>query len=92
MKKLIILVPLLICGCSSYNLPQVQGQNVVYHRTDPFGGTTIEAKGVNVTETYVSAEHASWNTTYPTWSVQLSVDGFKQKRDKPDAKIPQDSK
>lgn len=80
MKKLILLVPLLLCGCASYNLPAIQADSFIYHRTDPAGGTTIEAKGVKVTATEVIAERASWTTTYPAWSVQVVTEGYRRAR------------
>lgn len=90
MKKLLLISALLLSGCMSYRLPEVQGDQVVYRRTDPLGGTTIDAKGVRVTKTFIKADHVSWTVTYPQWSVHLAVDGYKQRRDKPDTKVSVD--
>lgn len=83
MKKfLIALTALLLAGCASkFDLPPVEGARFTYVRSDPLGGTTIEATGVKITETDISAEHASWSTKYPQFSVQLSVDGYHQVRE-----------
>lgn len=81
--KLIILALMALCltGCASnYRLPNVSGDSVVYSRNDPLGGTQIEATNVVVTETEVRADTASWNTTYPSFSVKLSVKGYKRER------------
>jgi hypothetical protein len=91
MKKLLLVPLFFLAGCmTNYRLPEVQGERIVYHRTDPLGGTTIEATGVKVTKTFVTADHASWNTVYPQWSIQLSVDNFKQRRDPADKKVSVD--
>lgn len=79
-----------LSGCSTFKLPEVQGQQVTYRRTDPIGGVTIEAKNVKVTEKYVTAEHASWSVTYPQFTMQLTVDGYKRKRDVTESTVPDD--
>ena len=83
-----VLCLLALTGCaSSYKLPNVSGDSVVYSRTDPLGGTQIEATNVVVTPTEVRADTASWNTTYPSFSVKLTVKGYKRERTKED-KVP----
>ena len=84
MKTVILLVALLaLSGCASkYTLPNIQGESVTYSRTDPLGCTQIEATNVKVTDTEVTADTASWNTTYPSFSVKLTVKGYKRERSK----------
>lgn len=84
MKKLPFLSMLaLLCGgcASSFKLPEVAGKSVTYSRKDTFGGTTITAKGVQVTATEILAEVVTWNTTYPQFSLVVTVEGFSQKRE-----------
>ncbi|MBS0328209.1 MAG: hypothetical protein JSR30_00020 [Proteobacteria bacterium] len=85
MKKLALFVVavagLSTAGClSSIRLPAIEGQQVTYHRTDPIGGTTIEARNVRVTDQEVTAEHLSWSTTYPQFTFQITVDGYRRAR------------
>ena len=84
MKILLLLIAALsLTGCASkYTLPNIQGESVTYSRTDPLGGTQIEATNVKVTDTEVTADTASWNTTYPSFSVKLTVKGYKRERSK----------
>lgn len=85
MKTVILLTAVLaLTGCSSsrYVLPNVSGESITYSRTDPLGGTQIEATGVKVTDEAVTADTASWNTTYPSFSVKLTVKGYKRERSK----------
>lgn len=79
-----IAAALLVSGCSiaPTKLPEVSGELVEYRRTDPLGGTTITAKGVDVTEHEVRADEVTWDTRYPTWNVYLSVKGYKRQRSK----------
>lgn len=82
MKKpvlILFVICLLLTGCS-YTLPAVSGDSVTYVRTDPLGGTKVEATGVKVTPEAVTAETASWTTTYPSFSVSLTVKGYKRDR------------
>lgn len=73
---------LLLTGCtSSFKLPEVSGKVVDYKRTDPFGGTTVVAKGVQVTEDKVKADEVTWTTIYPQVSITLRVEGYERKRD-----------
>lgn len=76
-----LLVALGSGGCMSrFTLPEVSGSSLEYKRTDSLGGTTISASNVEVTETEVKAERASWVTTYPQFSVSLTVTDYKRKR------------
>lgn len=85
--KLILIVAacLALTGCSTpgkktFKLPNISGESVTYSRTDPFGGTQIEATNVKVTDETVTAETASWNTTYPAFTVKLTVKGYRRER------------
>lgn len=95
-KTLFLAIPLaftalcLTSGCRTFTLPEVQGESLVYHSSNPLGGTSIEATGVRVTKTFIKAESASWTTTYPQWTVHLAVKGYKQRRDKPDNKVSEE--
>lgn len=85
----LLFVALFAQGCGSranYSLPNVSGESVVYSRTDPLGGTQIEATNVVVTDSEVRADTASWNTIYPSFSVKLAVKGYKRERTKEDKK------
>lgn len=78
---LLALAALALSGCASrYSLPEIAGKSVEYRRFDPFGGTVITAKGVEVTATEVTADEAVWDTKYPTWGVYLKVEGYKRAR------------
>ena len=55
-------------------------------RTDPFGGTHIDATGVKVTDKEVTAETANFAVTYPSFNVKLTVKGYKRQRAKEDDK------
>lgn len=79
-RILLAIAALALSGCASYKLPDVAGRSVEYRRFDPFGGTVITAKGVEVTETEVRAEEAVWDTKYPTWGVYLKVEGYRRAR------------
>lgn len=85
---LLALLALCLTGCVSqkYTLPNVSGEAVTYSRTDPLGGTQIEATNVVVTDTEVRADTASWNTTYPSFTVKLTVKGYKRVRSLEDKK------
>lgn len=79
---LLLIAAVGLTGCAnSYKLPEVSGKLVDYKRTDPFGGTAIIAKGVEVTPDVVRAEEATWTTTYPQFSVSLRVVGYERKRE-----------
>ena len=70
-------------GCaSSFHLPEVSGSSVLYSRSDTFGGTTIQAEGVQVTEDQIKASSAHWVTTYPQFKIELTVKDYVQKREK----------
>lgn len=78
---LLALVALAMTGCATrFELPNVSGDSVTYHRTDPLGGTKIEATGVEVTDTEVRAETASWTTSYPQFSVTLTVKNYRREK------------
>lgn len=96
---LFILAILSLCVCLSgcvnnkFILPAVQGEAITYKRTDPLGGTTIEATNVRVTERAVTADTASWNTVYPSFTFQLTVKGYKRERTPADpAPVKEDGK
>lgn len=88
MKKYIAIILaaalLALSGCMSaskdFTLPQVSADSLTYSRTDPLGGTQIEATGVKVTEDAVTADTASWNTTYPSFTVKLNAKGYRRER------------
>lgn len=84
MKAMILLIAALaLSGCASrYTLPNVSGDAVTYSRTDPLGGTQIEATNVKVTNEAVTADTASFNTTYPAFTVKLTVKGYRRERTK----------
>lgn len=83
----IIAAALALTGCASnYRLPNIQGESVTYQRTDPLGGTKIDATNVRVTDTEVQADTASFNTTYPSFSVSLTVKGYRRERTAEDKK------
>jgi hypothetical protein len=84
-RTVLALAILALSGCATgYKLPLVEGESMTYSRTDPLGGTQIEATEVKVTEKEVTAETASWNTTYPAFTVKLTVKGYKRQRDAED--------
>jgi hypothetical protein len=79
---LLAFTALSLSGCvSSFKLPEVAGKSFVYSRTDTFGGTTIRAKGVEVTADTVKAESVHWLTQYPQFKIELTVEGYERKRD-----------
>ncbi len=92
LSAILLACALLFAGCMgrTYALPLVQGESVTYSRTDPLGGTQIEATGVKVTKEEVTADTASWNTTYPTFTVKLTVKGYKRARTAADPKPAED--
>lgn len=75
---LLLICVLLLSGCASYQLPAINAKEFSYHRTDPAGGTTITAKNVQVDDTKVKAEEATWTTTYPTFSLHVEVKGYER--------------
>jgi len=84
---IIAIVALALTGCASnFRLPNVEGESVSYTRTDPFGGTHIDATGVKVTDKEVTAETANFAVTYPSFNVKLTVKGYKRQRAKEDDK------
>jgi hypothetical protein len=76
-------------GCASYKLPPISADEINYSRKDPAGGTTITAKGVRVEGETLKADEATWVTTYPMVSVNVSVKNFRQKAPKKAASQPQ---
>lgn len=76
---LLLLTALVLSGCS-YTLPAVSGDSITYVRRDPLGGTDIKATGVKVTDTHITAQSATWTTTYPQFSISLTVENYRQKR------------
>jgi hypothetical protein len=73
-------------GCvSRYRLPAIASDELFYRRTDPLGGTTVTAQGVQVTEFEVTAESVEWVTAYPSFNVSLTVKGYRRERTKKDA-------
>lgn len=75
------LAMLALSGCATnFRLPNVEGESVSYTRTDPLGGTHIEATNVKVTDTEVTAETANFAVTYPSFNVKLTVKGYKRQR------------
>lgn len=68
-------------GCaSSFKLPEVSGSSVLYSRSDTFGGTTIQAEGVQVTADQIKATSAHWVTQYPQFKIELTVKDYVQNR------------
>jgi hypothetical protein len=80
MKKLLLIsLCILFTGCASYKLPPISADEINYSRKDPAGGTTITAKNVRVDGDTLKAEEATWVTTYPMVSINVSVKNFEQK-------------
>lgn len=82
MKILAALCLLSLTGCVSkdFRLPNIEGESVTYTRTDPLGGTHIEATSVRVTDEYVTAETANFTVAYPSFNAKLTVKGYRRKR------------
>jgi len=82
---LLVIVALALSGCAtSYNLPAITAKEFEYNRTDPAGGTQVKAKNVRVEDDRVKADEASWNTTYPAFSLRVSVKGYERIKGKDD--------
>jgi hypothetical protein len=79
MKTLLAILVLGASGCASYTLPPITAQKIVYDRKDPIGGTHIEAVGVRVDAGMVRADRATWVTTYPAWSISVTVEDYSRK-------------
>jgi hypothetical protein len=84
MKRLAALLALvLLTSCSTLQkLPDISGDSFDYSRKDPLGGTIIHAEGVVNTAEYIQAAAVTWNTTYPQWSVSVSIKNYKQLKPK----------
>lgn len=79
-KIILFLAALLLSGCASYRLPDVTAQEVNYRRTDPFGGTQITAKNVRSGANSITADEAMWVTTYPSFSISVTLRGYERKK------------
>jgi hypothetical protein len=80
-KGLILVGLLALTGCSTLQkLPPINAEEFTYERRDPAGGTKITAKNVksNLAKNEVSADEVDWNTTYPMFSISVSVKGYSQ--------------
>ncbi len=87
MKKLaLVACALCFTGCMNINLPPVSASKVEYHRTDPLGGTHVVATGVSVDHDKgtVSAKSVTWNTTYPSFSIQATITDYERKLSSPE--------
>lgn len=78
MKSALVFAAMLLAGCASYKLPAVNAGQISYRRTDPLGGTQVEATNVRVEDGKVKAETASWVTTYPSFSVSVQVRDYER--------------
>ncbi len=77
----IILACAALCGCSTLTkLPPITASQIDYKRTDPFGGTTIHAEGIDVdgTTKTVKAKVITWTTMYPQFSLVVSARDYVQ--------------
>jgi len=77
----VLLSALSLQGCTNFTLPEVSAERAEYHRTDPFGGTSITATGVKVDRAAgtIKTESATWTTTYPSFSIRATINGYERK-------------
>lgn len=78
MKLLLLLLCVVaLSGCATYQkLPEITAESFDYRRTDPFGGTQIHADKVQNLPDKVIAENVTWSTTYPQFTVAISVKNY----------------
>lgn len=87
MKKLaLVACALCFTGCMNIQLPPVSASKVEYHRTDPLGGTHVTATDVAVDHAagVVRAKSVTWNTTYPSFSIQATITDYERKLPSPE--------
>lgn len=79
-KLALSLIALTLGGCATFQkLPPIAADSLDYKRTDSFGGTIITAKDIKkAADGTITAGSVTWNTTYPLFSVTLTVTGYKQ--------------
>ena len=73
-----------LTGCN--RIPAITAKSVHYESSYPIGGSVIDIKGVEVTDTAVTAE--SYNRKSRWWGVtqDITIEGYSRKRDGKDAK------
>jgi len=81
MKTCIVIVfcatsSFILTGCGS--LPKVaSAEELTYQRSDPFGGSTISAKGIKWENGKLSVDEYSRSTHYPSLNQSVTIKGAK---------------
>lgn len=80
-------------GCSSgvnqIDLPDISATALTYKRTDPAGGTVIEASNLVDHGTHLTADRLKVTTIYPTITLTLDVENYKRVKPAPAAPAPE---
>lgn len=84
MRKFIPLVALIFSGCVSYDakLPEVSASEVHVEHHDMAGKFTIDAKGVAVTPTTVTAAEYRRDVSYPFTQDTVTIKDYSRIRTK----------
>lgn len=80
-------------GCSSINridLPDISADSITYKRTDPVGGSVVEAKNLVDHGTHVTADRVKVTTIYPTVTLTIDVENYKRVKPAPAPAAPAD--
>jgi len=78
----------MLTGCT--HVPAINAKRVFYDSSYPIGGSTIEIKGVEVTETEVKAESYHRKSKWWGFTQEVIVEGYSRERTKADAPAPSD--
>lgn len=82
MKKFLPLLALIFSGCVSYDakLPEVSASEVHIHHVDTAGSVTIDAVGVAVTDTTVTAKEYHRVLGYPFTHDEVDIKDYSRNR------------
>lgn len=69
----------LLTGCN--RVPEINAKRVFYDSSYPIGGSTIEIKGVEVTETEVKAESYHRKSKWWGFTQDVVIEGYSRKRE-----------
>lgn len=78
--KLVMIASILslLTGCN--RIPAIKAQRVFYDSSYPIGGSTIEIKGVDVTETQVTAESYHRKSKWWGFTQEVVIEGYSRDR------------